>query len=590
LRKADTGGKLKVDHYWFHTNTKEGKIYLTFWDTWTGAVPTIHFGIDLSKNNQCYLHLHDVNEERVKAITKDLAKSLKLSRYIGQRGKMKDEPVNRWSKNYPTSKNFIENLTDFLDNELPFINSFIHFRDKENKYFLPFPENTFKSNIERIQKIRANLQETAKIDSFDTLIQSKLRVKSLHLENINAFSTAELLFEKPVTCFVGGNGSGKTTLLRAIALGLVGVNAFKQEDLNLLGIKEAKKDKFFHTTGFIEIKYYLNEQFAKNRIHFRGIDQNRSFVVENEENSDFLINEKDNLLNALIIGFSQQTVSTSQVSLNGYSPKIKDIEALVSNKADGRFQAFSEWLQKLLVADNQLDRIENRKLVQHIFEVINEITGDEIALTSDSNSYIQTKNNQYGIPISLVSQGYRNILAWLGFFMKRLWEYGQTLPFDVANFKDLPAICLIDEIDTYLHPDWQYTILKGVVKHFPNVQFFITSHSPFVLTSVPAHQIDIIELKTVDYQIKIEKIEKNLYGADANRSMSEISFERLPEINTKLEHLNIAIDNNQLEEADSILTELIEIDEVDENLDLAILRAKRLIKTKKKLNQSKNNI
>lgn len=83
LRQTNIGGRLTVDNHWFHT--KEGKICLTFWDDWYWPFPTIHFGIDTSKNNQCYLQIFDMNEERVKAITKDLAKSLKLSRLTGQK-------------------------------------------------------------------------------------------------------------------------------------------------------------------------------------------------------------------------------------------------------------------------------------------------------------------------------------------------------------------------------------------------------------------------------------------------------------------------------------------------------------------------
>jgi predicted ATP-binding protein involved in virulence len=59
----------------------------------------------------------------------------------------------------------------------------------------------------------------------------------------------------------------------------------------------------------------------------------------------------------------------------------------------------------------------------------------------------------------------------------------------VDDFTKLPAVCLIDEIDTYLHPKWQYSILDALVKAFPNVQFIVTTHSPYVVGSIPNDKI-----------------------------------------------------------------------------------------------------
>lgn len=41
-------------------------------------------------------------------------------------------------------------------------------------------------------------------------------------------------------------------------------------------------------------------------------------------------------------------------------------------------------------------------------------------------------------------------------------------------------IVLIDEIETSLHPDWQCQICSLLKETFPNTQFIVTSHSPFV--------------------------------------------------------------------------------------------------------------
>ena len=48
---------------------------------------------------------------------------------------------------------------------------------------------------------------------------------------------------------------------------------------------------------------------------------------------------------------------------------------------------------------------------------------------------------------------------------------------------DLPGIVLIDEIETHLHLELQKNILDFLESMFPNIQFIITTHSPFILNS-----------------------------------------------------------------------------------------------------------
>jgi predicted ATPase len=324
-----------------------------------------------------------------------------------------------------------------------------------------------------------------KFENLEQLIDNQLFIQSLHLKNISLFKDLEIRFDrgKSVTCFVGGNGSGKTTLLRAIAVGLIGATNFKPEALNLLAIREAKKDKLYQKEGSIEIQYLFHGEQTKSQVHFRAIDLDRRFKIKNGNGeSRFLMNANDDSLKTLILGFSQQTGSIPSTPLNGLKPKIQDVEALILNKPDARFEEVSVWLQKLLLAPAEADRVEHQGLIERIFKVINQVTEAGLELMSYKDIYVKTKENPEGIPIDLLSQGYRNVLAWFGFFMKRLWEYGQSLAFRVDDFTKLPALCLIDEIDTYLHPKWQKNILSTLVDTFPNVQFIVTTHSPLVIT------------------------------------------------------------------------------------------------------------
>ena len=47
-----------------------------------------------------------------------------------------------------------------------------------------------------------------------------------------------------------------------------------------------------------------------------------------------------------------------------------------------------------------------------------------------------------------------------------------------------PATLLIDEIENHLHPTWQRRVIPALLKHFPGLQIFATTHSPFVVAGI----------------------------------------------------------------------------------------------------------
>ena len=61
------------------------------------------------------------------------------------------------------------------------------------------------------------------------------------------------------------------------------------------------------------------------------------------------------------------------------------------------------------------------------------------------------------------------------------------------------GIVLIDEVDLHLHPSWQREVIDKHKQLLPNCQFFISTHSPHVVSSV--------NLKTGDKLILITNVE-----------------------------------------------------------------------------------
>ena len=60
--------------------------------------------------------------------------------------------------------------------------------------------------------------------------------------------------------------------------------------------------------------------------------------------------------------------------------------------------------------------------------------------------------------------------------------FGHDKIFDPADPSKIivPGVVLIDEIDAHLHPTWQRRIGFWFRKHFPNIQFIVTTHSPLI--------------------------------------------------------------------------------------------------------------
>ena len=71
------------------------------------------------------------------------------------------------------------------------------------------------------------------------------------------------------------------------------------------------------------------------------------------------------------------------------------------------------------------------------------------------------------------------------------WEYAfQSYGKD---WDKRPAILLIDEIENHLHPTWQRRVIPALLKHFPGLQIFATTHSPFVVAGLKAGQVHILK-------------------------------------------------------------------------------------------------
>ena len=60
------------------------------------------------------------------------------------------------------------------------------------------------------------------------------------------------------------------------------------------------------------------------------------------------------------------------------------------------------------------------------------------------------------------------------------------------GWENRPAILLIDEIENHLHPTWQRRVIPALLEHFPGLQIFATTHSPFVVAGLKVGQVHLL--------------------------------------------------------------------------------------------------
>lgn len=124
-----------------------------------------------------------------------------------------------------------------------------------------------------------------------------------------------------------------------------------------------------------------------------------------------------------------------------------------------------------------------------------------------------------------LSNGYQAVLDIILDIIMRMQNQTQR-SFDF----NLPGIVLIDEIETHLHLELQKNIMPFLTAIFPNIQFIVTSHSPFILNSIRNVVIYDLEknllvengLDNVPY----DGIVEGYFGADKLSDALKQKFER----------------------------------------------------------------
>lgn len=314
-------------------------------------------------------------------------------------------------------------------------------------------------------------------------------IKNIHINKLFHLNDIDIPIadEKcPHLIITGKNGSGKTVLLNAISdfLNIIkNDNSTEAEDLygrvdvqsDLLGSIIEKYNK-----GEFVIAFYQADRKVK--------------MSEPKNPTKPVYNKKGDV----------KETATSQF-LNFLSD-LKIQEALARNEKQTKdADEINAWFEDF----------EN--LMRQIYQ------DDHLALEFNYRDYsfkICTEDKKF--KFTEVSDGFAAVLDIVADLILKMQDDSS-----LTRSYQKEGIVLIDEIETHLHLALQKVIMPLLTKVFPNIQFVITTHSPFVLSSMPdavAYDLEHQEVLDNLTEYSYESLAEGYFGVRTESSYAEMQL------------------------------------------------------------------
>lgn len=292
---------------------------------------------------------------------------------------------------------------------------------------------------------------------------------------------------------LGDNGSGKSTFLKACAVALLGPK-------NALGLRLTWADWIRQGETEARINLTITQDNALNQWTGKGNTTSGDLRLGVKISNSSIDAQDSRPSPERHVWGGAGWFSASFGPYRRFSGGNQEFEKLFYSmpKLASHLSIFGEdvalsetltWLKNLHY--EQLDA-ENRKLVGSTSPFLNKlkfyINQDGFLPNGSKLEEIGPKGvffiDPTGTPIEIVSlsDGFRSILSLtLELIRQFTLAFGAERVFSADCKKiELPGVVLIDEIDVHLHPKWQRSIGPWLTKHFPNVQFIVTTHSALV--------------------------------------------------------------------------------------------------------------
>lgn len=365
-----------------------------------------------------------------------------------------------------------------------------------------------------------------------TFLTSVDIVKVRHLQNITIPLSKE---KRKHLIMTGKNGSGKTSVLDSLAtffVFLVGSNFISKEEIqnniNILsrnlpnGTTEENKRHVQRNNESIAV-------WEKEMRHWTdgAVTSCTSFATLREKYADgqfILAYYKADRLSKVEVSSTIENIQLKDKYQLNETPGTKLVKYMVGLKATQAFALQKGDQKRSAEIENWFTRFEG---------VLKKIFDDptlRLDFDIDNFEFHILQENREPFDFNTMSSGYSAVFDIINDLMMRMERK--------KNYST-EGIVLIDEIETHLHLELQRVILPFLTELFPNIQFIVTTHSPFVLNSIDNAVIyDLETQKLVEDGLAnypYDGIVEGYFRADKLSSDLRVKVNRYKELVGKLE-------------------------------------------------------
>ncbi len=341
-----------------------------------------------------------------------------------------------------------------------------------------------------------------------------MRIDAVYLRDVGPFQEVKIDFQPRVSAdkadvhiFVGPNGSGKSTLLYAMAavvggpspqLGAEHAARRLRSDKSLIGAKLGKGTAALSLQQPNPIVSFSDPFDAKSALQTARTRENlgwsdssgsgfRDFWRQIEQFHARPPVSTPFTFAAFAYAGSRSLPDYRLVAIQ--EPDAGPLAQALSFDRTVAIDRLSQWLSSTFAkrafareTNKPEDASRYNASIERIESAVRSVIGGDLVLrTSYEPLQIVVERNGVAISLDLLPDGLKSILSWVADLLMRLdripWENDVPL-------LDRPFVLFLDEIDIHLHPAWQRRILPMVQSLFPKAQIFVTTHSPFVVSSV----------------------------------------------------------------------------------------------------------
>lgn len=355
-------------------------------------------------------------------------------------------------------------------------------------------------------------------------------IKNIHINKVRHLRDINIPLEKedyPHLMITGKNGSGKTSLLNAIANHIERVandsyKYFENYEGHIEYFENELKENPQNTFFIEQLKFYKNQYeffFSEVTVAFEDVDN----LIRKYQDGNFIIAFYE----------AHRTIKNLQEPITPTKPELQDKWGIKQTSTQ-EFLKFLAHLkvQEALARNEKLEKDANqiREWFVNFEELLGEIFQDkDLQLHfyyKDYSFKILTKGKEF--KFTELSDGFAAVLDIVVDLILKMQHKNQ-----LTRAYECEGIVLVDEIETHLHLELQKVIMPLLTKIFPNIQFIVTTHSPFVLSSLSnavafdlEHQEIIEDLTEYSY----ESLAEGYFGVKTASSYMGMQLNRLEEL------------------------------------------------------------